>query len=104
MSTEDNLQALRAEIGKRRAELSALDRQREMARDELGRLETELAALDDLRPGDRPDGVGPGRAAPETPAEKVALFRLPSPFRICSGLAGVKLLDLRAAFSPRLPL
>ena len=75
MSTEDNLQALRAEIGKRRAELSALDRQREMARDELGRLETELAALDDLRPGDRPDGVGPGRAAPETPAEKVALFR-----------------------------
>ena len=46
MSTEDNRQALRAEIAKRRAELSALDRQRETARDELGRLETELAALD----------------------------------------------------------
>jgi hypothetical protein len=75
MSTEETQQTLRAEIAKRRAELSALDRQREMAHDELGRLESELAALDDLRPDDRPDGAGPGRAAPETPAEKVALFR-----------------------------
>ena len=75
MSTEDNRQVLRAEIVKRHAELSALDRQRQMARDELGRLESELAALDDLRSGVRPDGVGPGRAAPETPAKKVALFR-----------------------------
>jgi len=55
--------------------LNALDRQREAARDELGRLESEFAAMDDLRPGDRTERAGPGRAAPESPAEKVALFR-----------------------------
>lgn len=75
MSTEDRRRALRAEIAKRRAELNALDRQREAARDELGRLESEFAAMDDLRPGDRTERAGPGRAAPESPAEKVALFR-----------------------------
>jgi hypothetical protein len=74
MSTEESRQALRAEVAKRRAELSALDRQRATARDELGRLETELAALDDVRPGDRPERAGPGHTAPVAPAEKVALL------------------------------
>lgn len=75
MSTVDRRRPLRAEIAKRRAELGATDRQRAMAHDALGRLETELAALDDLGPGDRPNGSGPGSPVPETPAEKVALFR-----------------------------
>lgn len=75
MSTEESREALRAEIARRRAELSALDHHRAVARDEVARLETELAALDDSRSNDRSERAGHGHAAPETPAEKVALFR-----------------------------
>ncbi len=75
MSAQDSRETLRAKIARRRDELSALDRERARAHDELGRLEAELAALDDRRPSDRRKRAGPGHAAPETPAEKVAIFR-----------------------------
>jgi len=75
MNTEQSRAALRAEIARRRAELSALNRQRKTAREELGRLEAELAALDDFPSGDQSERVGPGSTEPETPGEKVALFR-----------------------------
>ena len=75
MSTEENREALRAEIARRRAELSALDHERAVTKDEVARLETELAALDDSRSSDRSERAGHGHTVPETPAEKVALFR-----------------------------
>ena len=75
MNTEESRAALRAEIARRRAELSALNRQQKTAQEELGRLEAELAALDDFPSGDQSARVGPGSTEPETPAEKIALFR-----------------------------
>jgi hypothetical protein len=75
MNTEESRAALRAEIARRRTELSALDRQRETAQEELGRLEADLAAPDDFPSNDQSERADPGSAVPETPVEKVALFR-----------------------------
>ena len=75
MNTEESRAALRAEVARWRAELSALDRQRETAQEELGRLEADLAALDEFPSGDQSERTDPGSAVPESPAEKVALSR-----------------------------
>ena len=69
------MRALRDAVARKKAEVQALEHQRDAAQQELRRLEAELGTFDLPHPAPAGEPPGSGDAAPTTGAGKVALFR-----------------------------